>query len=76
MRDVNQGWVSALSARQRASFVFIGTYIHIFRGLYYGSYRRRVRCVDARLVIFLLMMATAFWAMSFPGARMSSGRPR
>ena len=55
---------------------FIAVYIHIFRGLYYGSYKeRRVKCSGSSgVVIFLLMMATGFlWATYFLGDRCPSG---
>jgi ubiquinol-cytochrome c reductase cytochrome b subunit len=76
MRDVNGGWMLRYMHATGASFFFVVTYIHIFRGLYYGSYKppREVLWLLG-LVIFLLMMATAFmgyvlvWGqMSFWGA--------
>jgi len=76
MRDVNGGWMLRYMHATGASFFFVVTYIHIFRGLFYGSYKppREVLWLLG-LVIFLLMMATAFmgyvlvWAqMSFWGA--------
>ena len=39
MRDVNHGWLIRYIHMNGASFFFIVTYIHIFRGLYYGSYK-------------------------------------
>ena len=39
MRNVNQGWLLRYAHANGASFFFIVTYIHIFRGLYYGSYK-------------------------------------
>ena len=39
MRDVNAGWLLRYSHANGASFFFLVTYIHIFRGLYYGSYK-------------------------------------
>ena len=76
MRDVNYGWMLRYMHAVGASFFFIVVYVHIFRGLYYGSYKppREVLWLLG-LVIFLLMMATAFmgyvlvWGqMSFWGA--------
>ena len=76
MRDVNGGWMLRYMHATGASFFFVVTYIHIFRGLFYGSYKppREVLWLLG-LVIFLLMMATAFmgyvlvWGqMSFWGA--------
>src|SRR3546814_10232010 len=61
MRDVNQGWLLRYAHSNGASFFFIVTYIHLFRGLYYGSYKAPREMVWLLgLVIFLLMMATAF----------------
>ena len=42
MRDVNAGWLLRYAHMNGASFFFIVTYIHIFRGLYYGSYKAPV----------------------------------
>ncbi len=76
MRDVNNGWMLRYMHAVGASFFFAVVYVHIFRGLYYGSYKppREVLWLLG-LVIFLLMMATAFmgyvlvWGqMSFWGA--------
>jgi ubiquinol-cytochrome c reductase cytochrome b subunit len=76
MRDVNSGWLIRYMHANGASMFFIVVYCHIFRGLYYGSYmapREHLWC--SGVVIFLLMMATAFmgyvltWGqMSFWGA--------
>ncbi len=45
MRDINYGWLIRYMHSNGASFFFIAVYIHMFRGLYYGSYKgRRVRC--------------------------------
>ena len=55
-----------------ASFFFIVTYIHIFRGLYYGSYKAPRELVwMLGLVIYLLMMATAFMGYVLPWGQMS-----
>lgn len=43
MRDVNYGWLLRYIHMNGASFFFIAVYVHMFRGLYYGSYRRRAR---------------------------------
>ncbi|WP_303783080.1 cytochrome b [Sandarakinorhabdus limnophila] len=81
MRDVNGGWMIRYMHAVGASFFFGVVYIHIFRGLYYGSYKppREVLWMLG-LVIFLLMMATAFmgyvlvWGqMSFWGAQVITG---
>ncbi|HYC94329.1 MAG TPA: cytochrome b N-terminal domain-containing protein, partial [Sphingomicrobium sp.] len=61
MRDVNGGWMMRYAHANGASFFFIVVYIHIFRGLYYGSYKAPREMVwMLGLVIYLLMMATAF----------------
>jgi ubiquinol-cytochrome c reductase cytochrome b subunit len=81
MRDVNHGWMFRYMHAVGASFFFGVVYVHIFRGLYYGSYKppREVLWMLG-LVIFLLMMATAFmgyvlvWGqMSFWGAAVITG---
>ncbi|MDB5698731.1 MAG: cytochrome b/b6 [Alphaproteobacteria bacterium] len=72
MRDVNQGWLLRYAHSNGASFFFIVTYIHIFRGLYYGSYKAPREVVwFLGLVIFLLMMATAFMGYVLPWGQMS-----
>jgi ubiquinol-cytochrome c reductase cytochrome b subunit len=72
MRDVNGGWFLRYLHANGASFFFIVTYIHIFRGLYYGSYKAPREMVwMLGLVIFLLMMATAFMGYVLPWGQMS-----
>ncbi|WP_332812016.1 cytochrome b [Sphingomonas sp.] len=72
MRNVNQGWLLRYAHANGASFFFIVTYIHIFRGLYYGSYKAPREVVwFLGLVIFLLMMATAFMGYVLPWGQMS-----
>jgi ubiquinol-cytochrome c reductase cytochrome b subunit len=72
MRDVPQGWFLRYAHANGASFFFIVTYIHIFRGLYYGSYKAPREMVWLLgLVIFLLMMATAFMGYVLPWGQMS-----
>ncbi len=72
MRDVNYGWLMRYMHANGASFFFIAVYIHILRGLYYGSYKapREVLWMLG-LVIFLLMMATAFMGYVLPWGQMS-----
>ncbi len=76
MRDVNWGWLLRYAHANGASMFFLAVYIHMFRGLYYGSYKnpREVLWILG-VIIFLLMMATGFmgyvlvWGqMSFWGA--------
>jgi len=72
MRDVNNGWLIRYTHANGASFFFIVVYVHIFRGLYYGSYitpREYLWC--SGVVIFILMMATAFMGYVLPWGQMS-----
>jgi ubiquinol-cytochrome c reductase cytochrome b subunit len=72
MRDVPGGWLIRYIHANGASMFFIVVYIHIFRGLYYGSYiypRGFLWC--SGVIIFLLMMATAFMGYVLPWGQMS-----
>jgi quinol-cytochrome oxidoreductase complex cytochrome b subunit len=72
MRDVNNGWLIRYLHANGASMFFIITYFHIFRGLYFGSYmfpRGLLWC--SGVIIFLLMMATAFLGYVLPWGMMS-----
>ena len=72
MRDVNYGYLIRYIHANGASFFFLVVYIHIFRGLYYGSYitpREKVWC--SGVIIFILMMATAFMGYVLPWGQMS-----
>ncbi|PTQ07352.1 cytochrome b [Sphingomonas oleivorans] len=72
MRDVNSGWLLRYAHANGASFFFIVVYLHIFRGLYYGSYKAPREMVWLLgVVIFLLMMATAFMGYVLPWGQMS-----
>ena len=72
MRDVNAGWFLRYAHANGASMFFIVVYIHIFRGLYYGSYKAPREMVWLLgVVIFLLMMATAFMGYVLPWGQMS-----
>ena len=72
MRDVNHGWMIRYIHMNTASFFFIVVYIHIFRGLYFGSYKApRELLWILGVVIFLLMMATAFMGYVLPWGQMS-----
>jgi ubiquinol-cytochrome c reductase cytochrome b/c1 subunit len=72
MRDVNYGWLLRYMHANGASMFFLACYIHIFRGLYYGSYKapREILWILG-VVIFLLMMATAFMGYVLPWGQMS-----
>ena len=72
MRDVNFGWLMRYLHSNGASFFFIVVYIHVFRGLYYGSYKApRELLWILGVVILLLMMATAFMGYVLPWGQMS-----
>ncbi|MEM6900213.1 MAG: cytochrome b N-terminal domain-containing protein [Pseudomonadota bacterium] len=72
MRDVPYGWLLRYIHANGASMFFLAVYVHIFRGLYYGSYKepREVLWILG-CVIFLLMMATAFLGYMLPWGQMS-----
>ena len=72
MRNVNYGWLIRYVHVNGSSFFFIVVYIHIFRGLYYGSYKSpRELLWWFGLIILLLMMATAFMGYVLPWGQMS-----
>ncbi|MBK1669728.1 cytochrome b [Rhodovibrio sodomensis] len=72
MRDVNYGWLLRYIHMNGASFFFIVVYIHMFRGLYYGSYKQpREVLWGLGVIILLLMMATAFMGYTLPWGQMS-----
>ncbi|MCC7427588.1 MAG: cytochrome b/b6 [Alphaproteobacteria bacterium] len=72
MRDVNYGWLIRYIHANGASMFFIVVYIHMFRGLYYGSYKApRELLWILGVVILLLMMATAFMGYVLPWGQMS-----
>jgi len=72
MRDVPFGWTLRYIHAVGASMFFLAVYVHIFRGLYYGSYKspREVLWILG-CVILLLMMATAFLGYMLPWGQMS-----
>ena len=72
MRDVNYGWLIRYIHMNGASAFFVVVYIHIFRGMYYGSYKApRELLWILGVVILLLMMATAFMGYVLPWGQMS-----
>ncbi len=72
MRDVNYGWLIRYIHMNGASMFFIVVYIHMFRALYYGSYKYpRELLWMIGVVIMLLMMATAFMGYVLPWGQMS-----
>ena len=72
MRDVNWGWLLRYMHANGASMFFIAVYVHILRGIYYGSYKapREILWILG-VVIFLAMMATAFMGYVLPWGQMS-----
>jgi ubiquinol-cytochrome c reductase cytochrome b/c1 subunit len=72
MRDVNYGWLLRYLHSNGASMFFLACYIHIARGLYYGSYKepREVLWILG-VIIFLLMIATGFMGYVLPWGQMS-----
>ncbi len=72
MRDVNYGWLIRYLHMNGASMFFIVVYIHLFRGLYYGSYKApREMLWILGVFILLAMMATAFMGYVLPWGQMS-----
>ena len=72
MRDVNNGWLIRYIHANGASFFFIYVYLHIGKGLFYGSYRAPRRLLwNIGVVIYLLMMAIAFLGYVLPWGQMS-----
>jgi len=72
MRDVNWGWMLRYAHANGASAFFVVIYIHILRGMFYGSYKAPREMVWLLgVVIFLLMMATAFMGYVLPWGQMS-----
>ena len=72
MRNVNHGWLIRYIHANGASMFFLAVYIHIFRGMYYGSYKypRELNWILG-VFIFLLMMATSFLGYTLPWGQMS-----
>lgn len=61
MRDVNFGWLIRYLHANVASFFFLFVYLHIGRGLYYGSYKApRIMLWSLGVIILILMIVTAF----------------
>jgi ubiquinol-cytochrome c reductase cytochrome b/c1 subunit len=72
MRDVNFGWLLRYLHSNGASMFFLAVYIHMFRGMYYGSYKepREVLWILG-VILYLLMMATGFMGYVLPWGQMS-----
>ena len=72
MRDVNWGWLMRYAHANGAGFFFIVIYLHIFRGLFYSSYKAPREMVWLLgVVIYLLLMATGFMGYVLPWGQMS-----
>ena len=72
MRDVNYGWLIRYVHANGASMFFLAVYIHIFRALYYGSYKApREMIWILGMLIYFLMMAAAFMGYVLPWGQMS-----
>ena len=72
MRDVNYGWLIRYLHANGSSMFFLAVYIHIFRALFYGSYKApREMIWIIGMFIYLLMMATAFMGYVLPWGQMS-----
>lgn len=72
MRDVNYGWLIRYLHANVASFFFIFVYLHIGRGLYYGSYKSpRTLPWSIGVIMLVLMMAIAFLGYVLPYGQMS-----
>ena len=72
MRDVNWGWLLRYMHSTGASFFFILVYLHMFRGLMWGSYKNpRELLWIIGVVLYLAMMATAFFGYLLPWGQMS-----
>ena len=72
MRDVNYGWLLRYLHANGASMFFLAAYIHMFRGMYYGSYKepREVLWILG-VILLLLMIATGFMGYVLPWGQMS-----
>jgi ubiquinol-cytochrome c reductase cytochrome b subunit len=72
MRDVNWGWLLRYMHSTGASFFFILVYLHMFRGLMWGSYKKpRELLWIIGVIIYLAMMASAFFGYLLPWGQMS-----
>ena len=72
MRDVNYGWLLRYTHANGASAFFVVVYIHMFRGLYYGSYKNpREVLWGIGVLLLLVMILTAFTGYVLPWGQMS-----
>jgi len=76
MRDVQWGWLLRYIHSTGASMFFVVVYLHMFRGLMYGSYRAPRELIwIIGMVIYLMLMGEAFMGYLLPWGQMSSGCP-
>jgi len=72
MRDIYSGWVIRFLHSNGASMFFVAVYFHIFKGIYYGSYQYPRHFVwTIGVIIYILMMGTAFLGYVLPWGQMS-----
>ena len=72
MRNVNYGWLIRYMHSNGASMFFLAVFIHMFRGLYYGSYKEPREVIwILGCIIYLLMIVTAFMGYVLPWGQMS-----
>src|ERR1700748_2139858 len=72
MRDVNYGWLLRYLHSNGASMFFVAVYIHMGRGMYYGSYKEPREVIwILGVILYLLMMATGFLGYTLPWGQMS-----
>ena len=71
MRDVNYGWLLRYLHANGASMFFLAVYVHMFRGMYYGSYKapREVLWILGVIIFLLDDGRPPSWATCCPGAR-------
>lgn len=72
MRDISYGWLIRYLHSNGASFFFLIVYMHLLRGLYYGSYSQaRILVWISGIIIYILMIGTAFLGYVLPWGQMS-----
>ena len=77
MRDVDYGWILRYMHSTGASAFFVVVYLHMFRAMLYGSYKKPRELIWIfGMLIFVVLMAKPLWVMSCPGDRCPTGVPR
>ena len=71
MRDVQYGYLLRYCHANGASMIFILLYLHLFRGIYYGSFINNIALWFSGILLFLLVMGTAFLGYVLPWGQMS-----